>query len=51
MVPWEQPIVDGFKGLDSFFGYVSPYLLPILLIIFIGGLLVYAGKRLVVAVS
>jgi hypothetical protein len=48
---WEQPMLNGFEGLGSFFAQVSPYLFPILLLIFAGSLFVFVGKLLVGTVS
>jgi hypothetical protein len=51
MDSWEQPIVDGLAGMGSFLGAVSPYLFPILILLFIGGLLVGIAKSIGYAVS
>jgi len=48
---WEEPVIDGLKGLNQWFGQLNPYLLPILLILFIGGLMVFLAKKVVVTVS
>jgi hypothetical protein len=48
---WETPITDGFAGLNSFFGQIAPYLVPILLILFIGVTFIVIGRRVVYAVS
>jgi hypothetical protein len=50
MSDWYQPIVDGFAGLNSFFGQATPFLLPLVLLIFIGATAVYVvqgGVRVV----
>jgi hypothetical protein len=51
MSDWFQPIVDGFAGLNSFFGFVIPILLPLVLLIFIGATAVYLVKGGVRVVS
>lgn len=48
---WQDPIVSGFAGLNSFFGQITPFLLPMLLVLFVGVTLVFLGKRVVGAVS
>jgi hypothetical protein len=48
---WEQPIINGFQGLNSWFGQIIPILLPILVMIFIGMTVLWVGKRVAEAVS
>jgi len=48
---WEDPVIGGLQGLNQWFGQLNPYLLPILLILFIGGLMVFLAKKVVVTVS
>jgi hypothetical protein len=48
---WEDPVIGGFAGLNSFFGQVTPYLLPIVLVLFLAGTLLLIGRRAMAAVS
>jgi len=48
---WETSVLSGFEGLNSFWGQVTPYLFPVLLIIFIGSLFVFIGKGVAGRVS
>lgn len=50
-MPWEQPTLEGLEGFNNFLGQITPYLLPVALILFMGGILVFIGKRVYVAVS
>ena len=48
---WENPTLDAFEGFNQLMGQVAPYLFPILLILFIGSLVVFIGKKVVGTVS
>jgi hypothetical protein len=48
---WEDPVIHGFEGLNSFFGQVAPLLLPIVLILFLAGTLLILARRTMMAVS
>jgi hypothetical protein len=48
---WDEPIVNGFQGLNSFFGYITPYALPILFMIALGFLVLLVVRRVAGATS